>query len=133
MSEKKDEGRRGKVWVLDTETKGTGAEMVPLDKVSDPSRRGHGVIVVEGREPRPKKAVEPRGPRKFKVVDVMTQKELAEGTDLRATVELLESLRSSVDVSVYVWEEKAGRWQQLTQREQQMLWELRGRERPAPA
>jgi len=23
----------GRVWVLDTETKGTGAEMVPLDKV----------------------------------------------------------------------------------------------------
>ena len=31
----------GRVWVLDTETKGTGAEMVPLDKVQKkPARSG---------------------------------------------------------------------------------------------
>jgi hypothetical protein len=39
----------GKVWVLDTETKGTGANMVPLEKV-------------EARpEPRPRKPARPRG------------------------------------------------------------------------
>jgi hypothetical protein len=43
------------------------------------------------------------------------------------TVDLLEGVRSIVDVSIYVWEEKAGSWQQLTQREKQMLWGLRGR------
>jgi hypothetical protein len=30
----------GKVWVLDTETKGTGANMVPLDQVQKPAEPG---------------------------------------------------------------------------------------------
>jgi hypothetical protein len=59
----------------------------------------------------------------------MTQRVLAEGADARATVGVLEEQRSVVDVSVYVWEEQRERWQQLTQRERQMLWDLRGRER----
>jgi hypothetical protein len=116
--------RKKKVWVLDTETKGTGAEMVPLD-----GRRaveGRGVVVVEPR-PKPEKAPEPKLPRRFKVVDVMTERVLAEGADTRATVDLLEGVRSFVDVSIHVWEEKAAKWQQLTQREARMLWGLRGR------
>ena len=110
--------------MLDTETKGTGAEMVPLD-----DRRaveGRGVVVVEPK-PKPEKAPEPKLPRRFKVVDVMTERVLAEGADTRATVELLEGVRSPVDVSIHVWEEKAAKWQQLTRREARMLWGLRGR------
>jgi hypothetical protein len=30
------QGAMAKVWVLDTETKGTGAQMVPLEKVLKP-------------------------------------------------------------------------------------------------
>jgi hypothetical protein len=58
---------------------------------------------------------------------VMTRRVLAEGADLRTTVDLLEGVRSIVDVSIQVWEPKADRWQQLTQREAHMLWDMRGR------
>jgi hypothetical protein len=114
-----------KTWVLDHETKGTGAEMVPLEKKVDRSRQGSAPLVVE-RKPKRAKEPEPRGPRRFKVVDVMTRKVLAEGADARTTVDLLRTVRSFVDVSLYVWEEQAGKWQQLTQREARMLWDLRG-------
>jgi hypothetical protein len=117
-------------WVLDSETKGTGAEMVPLEKAhSGAADKGRGVVVVQERKPVPEKPPAPKLPRRFKVVDVMTERVLAEDADARSTVALLETQRSVVDVSVYVWEEQAGRWQQLTQREKQMLWNLRGRER----
>jgi hypothetical protein len=119
--------RDGKVWVLDHDTKGTGAEMVPLEKKVDPSRQSGGLVVVQEPKRRPAQEPEPRGPRRFRVVDVMTRKVLADGADTRTTVELLEGVRSVVDVSIYVWEEKAAKWQQLTQREVQMLWGLRGR------
>ena len=113
-----------KTWVLDHETKGTGAEMVPLEKKVDRSRQGSAPLVVQQKEKRAKEP-EPRGPRRFKVVDVMTRKVLAEGADARTTVDLLRDVRSIVDVAIYVWEDKAGRWQQLTQREARMLWDLR--------
>src|SRR4051812_40382309 len=113
-----------KTWVLDTETKGTGAQMVPLDGRRAVDARG--VVVVEPKA-KPEKPPEPKLPRKFKVVDVMTRRVLAEGADTRTTVELLEGLRSPVDVSIYVWEQKADKWQQLTQREAHMLWDLRNK------
>jgi hypothetical protein len=120
-----------KIWILDTETKGTGAQMVPLDKAQE-TAPARGVVVAPERVARPEKVVEPRGPRKFKVVDVMTREVLAEGANARVTVDLLKDVRSMVDVSVYVWEEQAGKWQQLAQREQKMLWDLaRGRRAPA--
>ena len=115
-----------KVWVLDHETKGTGAEMVPLEKKVDPSRQGGGLVVVQEPRRKPERPPEPRGPRRFRVVDVMTREVLAEDADARTTVTLLEGVRSIVDVSIYVWEEKAAKWQQLTQREAHMLWDLRG-------
>jgi hypothetical protein len=88
---------------------------------------GISVTVVQPRERKPEPPPEPRGPRRFKVVDVMSRKVLAEGADARTTVALLEEVRSVVDVSISVWEEKARKWQQLTQREAQMLWGMRGR------
>jgi hypothetical protein len=124
------EKREGKVWVLDHETKGTGAEMVPLEKKVDPARQSGGLVVVQEPKRGPEAEPEPRGPRRFRVVDVMTREVLADGADARTTVELLEGVRSVVDVSIYVWEEKAAKWQQLTQREAQMLWGLRGRATP---
>jgi hypothetical protein len=117
----------GKVWVLDTETKGTGAEIRPLEPADDAALKGgRSAIVVRERKPPPPKPVEPAGPRRFKVVDVMTKRVLAEDAPLDATVELLEGVRSIVDVSIAVWERKAGRWQELSLREKQMLWGFRG-------
>ena len=115
-----------KVWVLDTETKGTGAQMVPLDTTV---KQGARPSVVRERPERP--AAEPgaREPRLFKVVDVMTREVLTEGAGTRETVDVLKKARSVVDVSVHVWEPGAGKWQPLTQREQKMLWDLASRER----
>jgi len=126
----------GKIWVLDTDTKGTGAEMVPLEKVlqrkgpmspkdagASPARRA--------RRTRPKpdlkpvEAPKPRQPRKFKVVDVMTRQALAEGAGIRETLNLLERTRSVVDVTVYVWEPGAERWRALAFGEQKALWGFR--------
>ena len=45
---------------------------------------------------------EPRQPRVFKVIDVMTREVLAEDADARSTVAVLEDVPSIVDVTVYV-------------------------------
>jgi hypothetical protein len=116
----------GKTWVLDTETKGTGAQMVPLEKVlreptGKPARRP-----VPPARPKPAVEPEPAKPRRFKVVDVMTREVLAEGAGTRATVELLNDTRSIVDVAIYVWSDRAESWQLLTLAESKMLWKLRG-------
>jgi len=115
-----------KKWVLDTETKGTGAQMVPLDKALEsragkPARRP-----VPPRAERPAPAPEPTQPRRFKVVDAVTREVLAEGADTRATVELLGRTRSIVDVAIYVWNEPTEKWLLLTFAEAKMLWNLRG-------
>jgi hypothetical protein len=117
-----------KVWVLDTETKGTGANMVPLDRVlkkpaSDPEK----LRVLRRPEPPAPKPPEPRSPRQFKVVDVMTREVLAEGADTRTTVKLLEDVRSIVDVTIWVWQPETERWRMLTFDEARSLWDYRGR------
>jgi hypothetical protein len=117
-----------KVWVLDTETKGTGANVVPLERVL----RKRGAEPVPGfalpalRPPSPGQP-DHRTPREFKVVDILTRGVLGEGLDARSTVNVLEEVRSIVDVTVYVWEPEAERWRMLTYSETQMLWEYRGR------
>jgi hypothetical protein len=116
-----------KVWVLDTSTKGTGAQMVPLEKVLKKRAPSNERIFVPRKPPAKDKPSEPRPPRKFKVVDVMTEQVLAEDATTRATVELLEGIRSVVDVRIYVWEPKGERWRPLTLGERQMMWDFRGR------
>jgi len=115
----------GRTWILDTETKGTGAQMVPLDKVvkqPDPKP----LFVPRKRQPKPPPEPAPRRPRRFKVVDLSSRAVLAEDTDLRATLDLLAGIRSSVDVNVSVWEPSTDAWRLLTLREKQLLWERRG-------
>jgi hypothetical protein len=115
-----------KRWVLDTETKGTGAQMVPLEKAHG-GGEAHAPIVVREPEPRPAKAPEPRKPPRFKIVDVMTRQTLAEDVGTREAVSVLEGMRSVVDVNVYVWREREGDWQQLSQGDRRRLWSMRGR------
>ena len=117
----------GKIWVLDTETKGTGANMVPLEKVQKPAAENEPIFVAPKPRPRPAKAPEPRQPRKFKVVDVMTRQVLAEDAGARATVDLLRGVRSVVDVNVHVWEQKAQKWRLMTFGEKRAMWEFRDR------
>ena len=116
-----------RVWVLDTETKGTGANMVPLERVlRKPGSEAKAVRVLRQPQPPAPKQPEPRTPRKFKVVDVMTREVLADGADTRATVKLLEGVRSIVDVTIWVWQPEAERWRMLTLEETRSLWEYRG-------
>ena len=111
-----------RIWVLDTETKGTGAQMVPLDKVvkkPDPKP----LFVPRKHRPKPAAEPAPRPPRRFKVVDISSRAVLAEDADARATLDVLGGIRSSVDVNVSVWEPSTEAWRLLTLREKRMLWE----------
>ena len=120
-----------RVWVLDTATKGTGAEMVPLDSiVKKPAPTGRPLFVPPKPPPRPPKDPEPPAPRTFKVLDVATREVLAEGTGARATLDVLSTVRSIVDVNVYVWEPTPERWRLLTLDEQRLLWERRNPHSP---
>jgi hypothetical protein len=116
-----------KTWVLDTETKGTGATMVPLEKARPKPARGEPFPVARKPQPRPEPAPAPRAPRRFKVVDAMTRQALAEDASIRETVEALKGVRSVVDVSVYVWEPDRDDWRMLTLRERRKVWDLRDR------
>jgi hypothetical protein len=116
-----------RTWILDTETKGTGANVVPLDKAVRKAGPGERLYVPPKREPRPPKAPEPRAPRAFKIVDVTTGQVLGEDIDTREAIAVLEDVGSVVDVRIYVWDPGAERWVLLTLGEQKALWEYRGR------
>ena len=112
------------VWVLHTETKGTGATMVPLERVTQRSVPAEPFRVPRKPRPRPQKAPAPRSPRRFRVVDVMTRQTVAGDAGARGAVEALRGARSIVDVDVYVWQEERNRWRMLTFPERHAMWEL---------
>ena len=64
---------KGRVWVLDTETKGTGAQMVPLDSVVKKPERVREPPVVRKRRAKPAPEPPARRPRRFRVVDIATR------------------------------------------------------------
>src|SRR6478672_6422632 len=103
-----------KTWVLETSTKGTGANIVPLDD-DEP----------DAPEPAPAPEPEPKRPHRFKVVEITTHRVLAEDADARATIAALRDVHSIVDVTISVWSEKDGRYRLLTHGEQKTLWNLR--------
>jgi hypothetical protein len=113
-----------KVWVLHTGTKGTGAEMVPLDKtLSKPAAASEPILPPGEPTAQPTEQPEQREPLRFKVVDVMTNRVLADGADARATVDLMKPVRSPVDVRIYAWRPAAQKWRLVSFREQRALWE----------
>ncbi len=116
------------MWRLDTETKGTGAAVVPLrperprDKAKDEP-----IYVPRKPRPRPEPEPEPRAPRRFRVMEVETRRLLADGADLPTTLDVLGTVRSSVDVRVEVLQPRSGGWRPLTLAEQGRLWARRRR------
>jgi hypothetical protein len=123
-----------KIWVLDTETKGTGAEMVPLDKIQrkpDPSPQRP--FVPPQPQPRPERPPEPKPAPRFRVVDVLSGRPLVEGATGLEAVAVLEDRRSVVDVTIDVWDSGGETWRRLTHGERKMLWDLRGRRARADA
>jgi hypothetical protein len=115
-----------KTWVLDTSTKGTGAQMVPLDSVLEkPAPRREPLFVPPEPAPREPKPPEPRAPRSFKIIDVVSRQVLGEGLAAREALTLLSDVRSIIDVHVYVWQPNSENWRILTLDEQRLLWERR--------
>jgi hypothetical protein len=118
-----------RTWILDTETKGTGAQVVPLEKVLKKAEPKPGPVYAPRRPPAKPAPEEPapKAPHRFRVVDVMTEQVLAEDAGTRTTVDLLKDVRSVVDVRISVWDPEGERWRLLTLAEQQALWALRDR------
>ena len=121
-----------KTWILETSTKGTGANVVPLDDEPDapepapaPARGRERLWVHKPTNPRPAPEPEPKRPHRFKVVEITTHRVLAEDADARATIAALRDVHSIVDVTISVWSEKDGRYRLLTHGEQKTLWDLR--------
>src|SRR5438105_338512 len=99
--------------------------MVPLERVLNRgSEQVPGFVLPKRRRPDPAPA-EPRRPRRFKVVDLMTRQVLAEDIDARHAVEILSGVRSIVDVIVYMRDEQSERWRRLTFGETNALWQQR--------
>jgi hypothetical protein len=117
-----------KTWILDTGTKGTGASVVPLERAQEPGKPAGEKLYVP-RKPHPKRRpeAEPRRPRRFKIIDVVTRETLAEDVDTRSTLRLLRDVRSTVDVHVSVRDQRTGAWRLLSLKEQRALWDARHR------
>jgi hypothetical protein len=117
-----------RTWVLDTETKGTGATMVPLDELERRERAQPKKLWVPPKpSPREPEPPEPRAPRRFRVIDVLTRRVLQDDGGVRATLELLGGIERMHDVTLYVWEPDEDRWRLLTMDEQRVVWERRRR------
>lgn len=114
----------GKTWVLQTETKGTGANVVPLERATKRAADPAPLFVPRKPRPRPPEPPKPRAPRRFKLVDVMTNEPLVADVEAGAAIDALKDVRSIVDVDGYVWNEEGKRWRRLTFSELQAMWEL---------
>jgi hypothetical protein len=112
-----------KTWILRTETKGTGAQMVPLETATERSTSAEPVLVLRktGRVAKPQDEAAAKVPRRFRIVDVMTRRPLLEDGSPREAVAVLRDVRSIVDIDVYVWLAERDRWQRLTFAEQRAM------------
>jgi hypothetical protein len=132
--------RSGQVWVLDTETKGTGAEMVPLERlvrqrrlqnrrgpVSAARKRSDSEPVAEAGEA---PTAASQGPRRFKLVNVIKHELVAEHVGAREILDLIEDVPSIADVHIYVWEPDHERWRPLSLDEQRVFWSFRSDNTP---
>ena len=116
--------------MLDTDTKGTGARMVPLEDTLAKPAEHPTPIVRRAPTPEPEtKPPEPRRPRRFRVTDVLSRRVLADHADARTTLDVLAGTRSIVDLTIDVWDPKAGRWRRLAHGEKSTLWNSRNRPR----
>jgi hypothetical protein len=58
----------------------------------------------------------------------MTRQTLLDGADARDAVEVLQGVRSVVDVNVYLWDDEDTRRRRLTFSEKRAMWALAHRE-----
>jgi hypothetical protein len=114
-----------KTWVLHTETKGTGAQMVPLERVKKHGSRAEPSFVTRKavRDAQPE-APEHRAPRRFRILDVMTRQPILDDATAPEALDALAGVRSLVDVNVYVWQDEQERWRLMTLGEQRAMLEM---------
>ena len=124
-----------KVWVLDTETKGTGANVVPLDStLRRADAPAEPLYVPPKRAPRPPEPPAPRRPARLQARRRRPPARSWPRTSTRARRSgVLEGLGSVVDVRIYVWDDATEHWVLLTLGEHKALWEYRGKLAPEPA
>ena len=121
-----------KTWVLDTETKGTGAHIAPLkrDRDAAPSKLSlvnlHPPAGAGELQPDAAEASSAPPPKRFKVVDLLSGAVLAEDVSATDALAAMRSLRKAVDALVYVRNEE-GRWRMLSLGDTKALWALRER------
>ena len=113
-----------KTWILRTETKGTGATMVPLESVTERRSEPEPLRVIRKAKPPAPTPAEPREPRRFRVVDVLSGQNLVDEALAGEAIDALRAVRSIVDVSVYVWQPDRDRWRLLTLSEQRAMFDL---------
>jgi hypothetical protein len=123
-----------KTWMLDSETKGTGAHVAPVEERKAFGRdSGELALVTLGRPPAEPRTVAQPEPLRFKVVDVMSSQTIVEGVVARDAVAALEGMRSVLDARIFRWNEDKGRWRLLSLAESKALWSFRGRIETSPA
>ena len=114
-----------KTWVLDTETKGTGAHVAPLrDAGGGRAREAELALVQLTRPPRPPSPSEPPAKTTFRVVDVLSGEVLGEDLDARDAVEALAGMRTALDARVYLRHGANARWRLLSLADTRRLWAL---------
>ena len=114
----------GTTWVLRTDTKGTGASVVPLYSVQQRPAAAEPLYVPPKPQPREPEPPKPRPPRRFRIIDVMTRQPIVDDVGAADAVRALGPVRSVVDVSVYVWQPERERWRLLTLPEQRAMFDL---------
>ena len=113
-----------KTWVLQTETKGTGANMVPLERATKRAPAPEPVFVARPSRARDPEPAPPRAPRRFRVLDVMSRQPIVDDGTAAEAIEALRGVSSIVDVTVYVWQPQPERWRRLTFSEQRAMFDL---------
>jgi len=99
---------------------------MPLDRFEHPQEpKPEKIWMPPKRRPREPQAPEPRAPRRFRVLDVVTRRMLQEDAGVRETLALLGGVERINDVNVSVWEPGDGRWRLLHIDEQRLLWDRR--------
>lgn len=118
-----------KTWVLDTETKGTGAHMAPLERADRKAgeQRELSTVTFKGPPSERSHSLPPRAKQRFKVVDVLSGRVLGEDVSAAEAVQALHGLRSVLDARISVRSAEAQRWKLLSLDEQKALWRFRDR------
>lgn len=115
-----------KTWVLDTETKGTGAHIAPMNSEQRDRSASDGELALVTLERPPRPVKEPvHEAQRFRVVDVLGAQLLGEGIGVRETLALLAGMRSALDARISVWVPGSERWRLLSLEEHRTLWGMR--------